>query len=115
MNNTFEETVFWIPPSEPNGIITNYQVLYFIYQNDTGKMSGMLDSSTTTYSIQGLSKLIVCVYVCMHACVHVCVCLCLCICVSVSVYMCMCMCVCVYVCLCVCVCVCACVYVVSLL
>ena len=78
MNNTFKENVFWIPPSEPNGIITNYQVIYFIYQNDTSKLSELLDNSTTMYRIQDLSKLTLCVCVC--------VCVCLCVwCVSVCV------------------------------
>ena len=56
VNNTFEETVTWAPPLEPNGIITSYQVIYFIYQRNVPMVSEMLDNDTTTYSIGGLGK-----------------------------------------------------------
>ena len=52
----FEETVTWSSPLEPNGIIINYQVIYFIYQNNTGVVSELLDKNDTTYSIQSLCK-----------------------------------------------------------
>ena len=110
MNNTFQETVFWIPPSEPNGIITNYQVIHYIYQNNTGEMSEMLDSSTTMYLIQGLSKLTVCVCVCVYVCmclyVHVSVCVCMCLCACACVHMSVCLSVCVHLCVYACVYVC---------
>ena len=52
----FEETVTWSSPLELNGMIINYQVIYFIYQNDTGVVSELLDKNDTTYSIQSLCK-----------------------------------------------------------
>ena len=47
--------VKWSPPAQPNGIITVYRVIYSIYQNNAN-MSEMLNSSTTMYPIDNLSK-----------------------------------------------------------
>ena len=54
--NIFEESVTWAPPLQPNGIIINYQVIYFIYRSNEATMSEMLNNDTTVYSIEGLSK-----------------------------------------------------------
>ena len=48
----------WSPPSQPNGIITAYQVIYAIYDNATSAMSELLSISRSTYSISNLSKLL---------------------------------------------------------
>ena len=53
---TDQNTIIWSPPLQPNGIITGYQVIYSIYQNDSNRASGRLSSSTTRYTIGGLSK-----------------------------------------------------------
>ena len=46
----------WSPPSQPNGIITAYQVIYSIYDNATTVMSELLRDDN--YSIRDLSKLL---------------------------------------------------------
>ena len=47
----------WSPPAQPNGIITGYQVIYFVYQIPSTKMiSGMLDNTTTEFFIETLSE-----------------------------------------------------------
>ena len=49
--------VFWTPPSQPNGVITGYLVIYSIYQMDDDMLSQVLNNtSVTSYSISGLSK-----------------------------------------------------------
>ena len=53
---TFEESVTWAPPLEPNGVIINYQVVHFTYQSSVRMISPLLDNETTVYSIGGLSK-----------------------------------------------------------
>ena len=50
--------VFWTPPSQPNGVVTGYLVIYSVYLMDDDILSQMLDNtSDTNYSISGLSKL----------------------------------------------------------
>ena len=52
-----QATVRWSPPSQPNGIITGYQVIYSVYQIPSTKMtSNMLDNTITEFSIENLSK-----------------------------------------------------------
>ena len=52
-----QEEVMWSPPSQPNGIITGYQVIYSIYQIPSTKMmSGVLDNTITKFSIENLSE-----------------------------------------------------------
>ena len=47
----------WRPPSQPNGIITGYQVIYFVYQIPSTKiMSDVLDNTITEFSIENSSK-----------------------------------------------------------
>ena len=49
--------VFWTPPSQPNGVVTGYLVIYSVYQMDDDILSQMLNNtSNTNYSISGLSK-----------------------------------------------------------
>ena len=51
------EVVTWNTPAQPNGIIINYQVIYYIYQNDTAKdQSDLLDPNTRSYTIPGTGK-----------------------------------------------------------
>ena len=51
-----QSTISWSPPSQPNGIITGYQVIYFVYENRTAieMMSAVLSNTTTQYSILNL-------------------------------------------------------------
>ena len=52
-----QEEIKWRPPSQPNGIITSYQVIYFVYQIPSTKMmSGILNSTITKFSTENLSK-----------------------------------------------------------
>ena len=56
--STVQYIVSWSPPSQPNGIITGYQVIYFVYANRTATemMSAILSNTTTQYSIQNLGR-----------------------------------------------------------
>ena len=55
--NVNQATVTWSPPSQPNGIITGYQVIYFVYQIPSTKMMGdILDNTVTEYYVENLSK-----------------------------------------------------------
>ena len=49
--------VTWEAPMVPNGIITGYEVFYFIYdeENELGSSSRLSDS-TTSFDIPNLSK-----------------------------------------------------------
>ena len=52
-----QEEVMWNPPSQPNGIITGYQVIYSVYQIPSTKMmSDVLDNTITKFSIENLSE-----------------------------------------------------------
>ena len=54
-----QEEIKWRPPSQPNGIITGYQVIYSIYQIPSTKMmSEVLDNTITEFSIDNLSEYI---------------------------------------------------------
>ena len=59
VSNT-EVNVMWSPPSQPNGIITAYQVIYSIYDNTTTVMSELLRDDSSTYPISDLSTLLYC-------------------------------------------------------
>ena len=51
-----EVTVTWDPPSQSSGVITGYQVIYSIYENDTSTMSDMLSGVVRSYLIRSLGK-----------------------------------------------------------
>ena len=54
---TSKGEIKWIPPSQSNGIITGYQVIYSIYQiHSTKMMSEVLDNTITEFSIDNLSE-----------------------------------------------------------
>ena len=49
--------ITWRPPSQPNGIITGYQVIYSIYQLPSTKMmSDVLENTIFVFSIENLSE-----------------------------------------------------------
>ena len=55
--NINQTTVKWSPPTQPNGAITGYQVIYSVYTIPSTKMmSDVLDNTITEYSIENLSK-----------------------------------------------------------
>jgi len=52
-----QSTVTWRLPIQPNGIITNYQVIVFEYDDRENVVTdARLDSSQLSYSIPGLGK-----------------------------------------------------------
>jgi len=52
-----QSTVTWRLPIQPNGIITNYQVIVFDYDNrENVVIDSRLDASQLSYSIPGLGK-----------------------------------------------------------
>ena len=57
VDSTDGAVVTWNTPAQPNGIIINCQVIYYIYQNDTAEdQSDLLDSNTLSYTIPGTGK-----------------------------------------------------------
>ena len=55
--NTDGAVVTWNAPAQPNGIIINYQVIHYIYQNETAEVqSDLLNPNTRSYSIPGTGK-----------------------------------------------------------
>ena len=53
--------VTWRAPTQPDTIITGYQVIYSVYESDDDNTSCVLDSNTLTYSIQSLGKRAMCI------------------------------------------------------
>ena len=54
---TVQGDIKWRPPSQPNGIITGYQVIYSIYQLPSTKMmSDVLENTIIDFSIKNLSE-----------------------------------------------------------
>ena len=49
--------VIWNPPTEPNGIITGYEVMYSEYGGTSMNVIGPLESNVTTLDLTDLSKL----------------------------------------------------------
>ena len=57
VDSTDGAVVTWNTPAQPNGIIINYQVIYYIYQNDTAEdQSDLLGPNTRSYTIPGTGK-----------------------------------------------------------
>ena len=56
VDNTDGAVVTWNIPVQTNGIIINYQVIYYIYQNDTAEQSDLLDPNALSYTIPGTGK-----------------------------------------------------------
>ena len=49
--------VTWNPPKQRNGIITSYEVMYSVYENDTAIISVPLTSDINNFNITDLRKL----------------------------------------------------------
>ena len=49
--------VTWNPPKQRNGIITSYEVMYSVYENDTAIISVPLTSNINNFNITNLRKL----------------------------------------------------------
>ena len=56
VNSTDGKVVTWNAPAQPNGIIIYYQVVYYIYQNNTAEQSDLLDPNALSYTIPGTGK-----------------------------------------------------------
>ena len=57
VNSTDGAVVTWNAPAQPNGIIVNYRVIYYIYQNNTVEgQSDLLNRNTRNYTILGTGK-----------------------------------------------------------
>ena len=50
--------VFWTPPSQPNGIITGYQIIYSVYGDTTNSMTEAASKNENSFVITNLSELI---------------------------------------------------------
>ena len=55
--------VFWPPPSQPNGVITGYQIIYSAYGDSTITMNWTVTENEDSFVITNLSELILPVYV----------------------------------------------------
>ena len=50
-------TVTWNPPIQPNGIITGYEVIYSVYEDDAENISIPVTSNIYSFNITDLCKL----------------------------------------------------------
>ena len=49
--------VIWIPPAQPNGIITEYEISYSVYGDTDNIMSDTVDSNKNTFIIINLGEM----------------------------------------------------------
>ena len=54
--NDTEIRIDWVPPLEPFAVITSYEVVYSVYEAVNNAQRVRLNSNTTSYVIQNLSK-----------------------------------------------------------
>ena len=50
--------VFWTPPSQPNGVITGYQIIYSVYGDADNSMTQAVIEKEDSFFITNLSELI---------------------------------------------------------
>ena len=50
--------VFWTPPSQPNGVITGYQIIYSVYGDNTNSMNQAVTENENSFVIANLSELV---------------------------------------------------------
>ena len=50
--------VFWTPPSQPNGVITGYQVIYSVYGDADNRMTEAVTRNEDSFVITNLSELL---------------------------------------------------------
>ena len=55
LNNT-EVIVMWSPPLQPNGVITSYEVMYLIYEDDNTTEHITLENTVRNFTIKNLRK-----------------------------------------------------------
>ena len=54
--STTSANVIWIPPAQPNGIITEYEVIYSVYGDIYNHTSDSVASDETNFIIPDLGK-----------------------------------------------------------
>jgi len=54
--STTSANVIWIPPNQPNGIITEYKVIYSVYGDTNTRTSNTVSSDDTSFIITDLGK-----------------------------------------------------------
>ena len=50
--------VLWTPPSQPNGVITGYQIIYSVYGDASNSMNQAVARDVNSFVITNLSELI---------------------------------------------------------
>ena len=50
--------VFWTPPSQPNGVITGYQIIYSVYGDTDNSMTQAVTRNENSFVITNLSELL---------------------------------------------------------
>ena len=50
--------IFWTPPSQPNGVITGYQIIYYLYEDSRNSMNQAVGNDENSFIITNLSELI---------------------------------------------------------
>jgi len=54
--STSAVNVIWIPPAQPNGVITEYEISHSVYGDINNTMTDTVDSSKNTLIIKNLGK-----------------------------------------------------------
>ena len=63
--------VFWTPPSQPNGVITGYQIIYSEYGNTINSMNQAVNRTEDSFVITDLGELFYSIIVCVSVSVSV--------------------------------------------
>ena len=50
--------VYWTPPSQPNGVITGYQIIYSVYGDADDNMTQAVTRNEDSFVIANLSELL---------------------------------------------------------
>ena len=58
--------VFWTPPSQPNGVITGYQIIYSMYGNAANSMNQAVSRNEDSFIITDLSELLYSIIVSLY-------------------------------------------------
>ena len=57
--------VFWTPPSQPNGVITGYQIIYSVYRDVTNSINQVVARNGNSFVMTNLSELMLCTINCV--------------------------------------------------
>ena len=58
--------VFWTPPSQHNGVITGYQIIYSMYGNAANSMNQAVSRNEDSFIITDLSELLYSIIVSLY-------------------------------------------------